>query len=280
MNVARFDDPAAFLEAAAVLLADEGRHNLMLGIARTAQHSPDLYPEYHAWLVTDDGQPVAAATRTPPYNLLLARPSSDAALALLVDAVEDDLPGVVGAQPEVQQFANAWAERANTTTTVQVAQGIYALEHVQPVRDAPGHMRRQAAGDTELLVDWLQSFEAEALHSVGNGEDRARRIVEYRLTAERAGLMVWESDGEVVSVAGFGGETPNGIRIGPVYTPPDLRGRGYATALVAQLSSQLLAEGRRFCFLYTDLANPTSNAIYERIGYVRLCESAEIAFAG
>jgi predicted GNAT family acetyltransferase len=141
-------------------------------------------------------------------------------------------------------------------------------------------MRRQAAGDTELLVDWLQAFEAEALHSVGNGEDRARRIVEYRLTAERAGLMLWENDGQVVSVAGFGGETPNGIRIGPVYTPPDLRGRGYATALVAQLSSQLLAEGRRFCFLYTDLANPTSNAIYERIGYVRLCESAEIAFLG
>ena len=64
-----------------------------------------------------------------------------------------------------------------------------------------------------------------------------------------------------------------------MYTPPELRGRGYATALVAQLSSQLLAEGRRFCFLYTDLANPTSNAIYERIGYVRVCESAEIAFS-
>jgi uncharacterized protein len=93
----------------------------------------------------------------------------------------------------------------------------------------------------------------------------------------RHNLMLWD-DGEAVSVAGFGGETPNGIRIGPVYTPPELRGRGYATALVAELSAQLLAEGRRFCFLYTDLANPTSNAIYERIGYVRVCESAEIAF--
>jgi predicted GNAT family acetyltransferase len=279
VNVARFDDPAVFLDAAAVLLADEGRHNLILGVAGTAQRSPDLHPEYHAWLVTDDGEPVAAAALTPPYNLLLARPRSDAALALLVDAIEDELPGVVGAQPEVERFASAWAERTSTTPTVQVAQGIYALEHVQPVPAAPGHMRLQAAGDTELLVAWLLAFEAEALHSVGNGEDRARRIVEYRLTAERAGLMLWENEGEVVSVAGFGGETPNGIRIGPVYTPPGLRGRGYATALVAQLSSQLLAEGRRFCFLYTDLANPTSNAIYERIGYVRICESAEVAFS-
>jgi predicted GNAT family acetyltransferase len=80
-----------------------------------------------------------------------------------------------------------------------------------------------------------------------------------------------------VSVAGYGGDTPNGIRIGPVFTPPELRGRGYATSLVAQLSSRLLAEGRRFCFLYTDLANPTANAIYERIGYVRVCEAAVFA---
>ena len=70
-----------------------------------------------------------------------------------------------------------------------------------------------------------------------------------------------------VSLAGFGGRTPNGIRVGPVYTPPDLRGRGYASALTADLTRRLLAGGRRFCFLYTDLANPTSNSIYQRIGY-------------
>ena len=89
--------------------------------------------------------------------------------------------------------------------------------------------------------------------------------------------------GDVVSIAGWGGATPNGIRIGPVYTPPELRRHGYATALTADLSQSLLDGrlfdgGRRFCFLYTDLANPTSNAIYERIGYVRAAESAEILF--
>jgi predicted GNAT family acetyltransferase len=82
-----------------------------------------------------------------------------------------------------------------------------------------------------------------------------------------------------VSASGWGGPTPNGIRVGPVYTPPGLRGRGYATALVAELSQTLLDAGRSFVFLYTDLANPTSNAIYERIGYVKLCESAMIAFS-
>ena len=86
------------------------------------------------------------------------------------------------------------------------------------------------------------------------------------------------TSGRVVSVSGWGGPTPNGIRVGPVYTPPELRGRGYATALVAELSQTLLDGGRSFVFLYTDLANPTSNAIYERIGYVRVAESAMIEF--
>jgi predicted GNAT family acetyltransferase len=105
------------------------------------------------------------------------------------------------------------------------------------------------------------------------------RGVEHRLSSPRAGLVLWDDDGPA-SLAGFGGHTPNGIRIGPVYTPPERRGRGYASALVAELSAELLSQGRRFCFLYTDLADPTANRIYERIGYERVCESAEIAFEG
>ena len=103
-------------------------------------------------------------------------------------------------------------------------------------------------------------------------------MVDHRLGASDGGFLLWEDSGEPVSAAGWGGPTPNGIRIGPVYTPPDLRGHGYATALTAELSARLLDEGRRFCFRVTDLANPTSNAIYERIGYVRVGESAMVAF--
>ena len=88
---------------------------------------------------------------------------------------------------------------------------------------------------------------------------------------------MWE--GQPVSLAGFGGPTPNGLRIGPVYTPPQHRGHGYGSAVTAAASHVALDRGKRFCFLYTDLANPTSNAIYERIGYVRVCEAAMVAFA-
>ncbi len=80
-------------------------------------------------------------------------------------------------------------------------------------------------------------------------------------------MRLWIDDGVPVSMTGFGAATPNGQRVGPVYTPPDRRGRGYASNLVAQGSQAALDAGRRFLFLFTDLANPTSNKIYQAIGY-------------
>ena len=102
-------------------------------------------------------------------------------------------------------------------------------------------------------------------------------MVEARLDRGTGGFALWEDDGPV-SLAGWGGETPNGVRIGPVYTPPGFRRRGYASALTASVSADRLAAGRRFCFLYTDLANPTSNRIYVEIGYERVCDAMEFVF--
>jgi uncharacterized protein len=95
---------------------------------------------------------------------------------------------------------------------------------------------------------------------------------------ERGHRVLWEHDGAAVAMAGFQGKTPSGVRISWVYTPPQLRGRGYASALVAALSQQLLASGNRWCFLYTDLANPTSNGIYQRLGYQPVCDAAHYTF--
>ncbi len=162
-------------------------------------------------------------------------------------------------------------------------QGIYALEHVEPPSGVPGTLRVATTADRELALGWLLAFAAEAIHEGAPGADRAEAMLDFRLSSPTAGVALWEDGGEPVSLAGWGGPTPNGIRVGPVYTPPERRGRGYATALTAELSQRLLdgrlfEDGRRACFLYTDLANPTSNAIYERIGYRRVCESAEIVF--
>jgi uncharacterized protein len=273
------DDPERFLaEAGPLLLADEARHNLAFGITATARDSPDVYPERRFWTIHAEGRVVAAALRTPPHGLVLARPESDAALAALVEAIDDDLPGLVGAVPEVHSFAERWSEKTGRAAQIERRQGVYALHEVQPVPAPSGAVREATATDRDLLAAWLHAFAREALGGTQADEAAAQRGADHRLSSANAGALLWEDDGSIVSLAGWGGPTPNGIRVGPVYTPPGLRGRGYATALVAELSRRLLAAGRRFCFLYTDLANPTANAIYVRIGYEQVCESAEIRF--
>jgi predicted GNAT family acetyltransferase len=92
------------------------------------------------------------------------------------------------------------------------------------------------------------------------------------------GIFVWVDGGVPVSMASLQGATRHGIRVSFVYTPPELRRRGYAAACVAAVSERALASGRRFCTLYSDLANPTSNSIYQRIGYRRIGESVIVTF--
>jgi predicted GNAT family acetyltransferase len=280
VSILRPDDARAFLEAAGpLLLADEPRNNLILGILATLLERPDRFAEKRFWVVTGDaGEPLAAAMQTPPYNLLLGGSTAGPALEELAEGIDADLPGVVGAHPEVDEFVQLWTRSHEVEPRVLRDQGVYALERVQPVPPAAGRSRSAGHEDLPLLLDWMVAFGEEVLEENDPGRAEARDAVEHRLGSQDGGFELWEDGGEVVSLSGWGGPTPNGIRIGPVYTPPEQRGRGYATALVAEQSQKLLDAGRRFCFLYTDLANPTSNAIYERIGYVKIAESAMVEF--
>ena len=119
MNVRRFDDAGTFLDAASpLLLADEARHNLIFGIAGTLRDHPSHYPEYALWLAEDGPEIVGAALRTPPHNLVLARPRGDSAIEALAAAIDDELPGVIAAQPEAEAFAKAWSAKTGVTSRV------------------------------------------------------------------------------------------------------------------------------------------------------------------
>jgi predicted GNAT family acetyltransferase len=261
------------------LLAEEARHNLALGILGFARDHPQVYPELEGWIVRDGGRIAGVAVRTPPYNLVLARPLHDLALEALAASISSELPGVVGAVPEVDAFTERWAARHDVTATVRFEQRIYALERLLPARPTDGRFRLAGAKDRALVIGWTHDFAAEALHGDDGDAGRTERSVDARLDpASPGGIGLWEVDDGPVSLAAFGGPTPNGMRIGPVYTPPAHRGRGYGSAVTAAVSRLLLDRGVRFCFLYTDLANPTSNAIYVRIGYEPVCDSRELAF--
>jgi GNAT superfamily N-acetyltransferase len=277
MDVVQLSDPAEFLERAGpLLLADEARHNLILGLAGTLRDHPALYPEHVQWVVEADGAVAGAALRTPPHNLVLARGSAEALEALARSI--DELPGVVGAVPEVEQFVTAWTALRDVRAEARIRQGIYALETVIQPSAPPGRPRVATARDRPLLVDWWGAFAVEALGALELDEEGAGRNVDHRLSTPGNGIALWEAAGEPVSAVGFGSPTPSGVRIGPVFTPPEHRGRGYASALTAHVSAEQLAGGRSFCFLYTDLANPTSNKIYVAIGYERVCDAIQYAF--
>ena len=262
-----------------MLLADEARHNLILGIAGTLVRQPSTYPEFALWLVENRGSVALAALQTPPYNLTLSRPLRSDALVALCDALEDEgraLPGVTAARPEVDDFVREWTRRGAFTPRARTRQRVYRLEHPPPAPAVPGRPQIATAAELRLLVEWLDAFAAEALPA--DAPNRASEaLVAARLDDDSGGFTLWE-DGEPVSLAGWGNPTPNGVRIGPVYTPPEHRRRGYGSAVTAAVSAERLASGRRFCFLYTDLANPTSNRIYSEIGYEPVCDSVDYAF--
>jgi predicted GNAT family acetyltransferase len=111
-----------------------------------------------------------------------------------------------------------------------------------------------------------------------DNRDYALKLVDELLTLPNQGMMIWD-DPDPVTMAGFRGRTPNGVRIGMVYTPPEYRRKGYATACVAALSQHLLDSGCRYVCLYTDLTNPTSNHIYQTIGYRPVVDSDEYGFS-
>lgn len=271
MHIERYDDAESLLGAAeSFLLLEEAANNLILGVAGGAARGD--YETFSGWLLRDNDQVMAVAAQTPPSNLLLARTASMDAIDTLAE-VTIDIPGIVAAVPEAERFVR---HRSDAVRRFQL--GVHQLTEVK-VDLEPGS-RRATDEDRDLLLTWMAAFIEETTGDESH-PDVARHTLERRLdrSADVAGIWIHEADGEIVCMSGYSGPTPNGIRIGPVYTPPEHRGKGCASRLVAAQSKWLLEQGRRFCFLYTDLQNPTSNAIYGRIGYEMVCESAEYSFS-
>lgn len=272
LAIERFGDASGFLDrAGAFLAAREAEHNLIFGISNSLIADPAI-AEMPAWFATvGDGRTiVAAAIQTPPRNVVLSEIDDPAAIPLFVaDLAAGDrssVPGVVGPVEEAANFARQWTALTGTGHELEMSERIFRLVAVRTPTAAAGSMRIAGLADRDLLVEWLMAFYEEAFPP-GTYFPDARGTVDRWLAGTYRTLYLWDDDGAAVSWCGVGGETPNGIRIGPVYTPPARRRQGYATSLVAGASQAQLDAGRRFCFLFTDLANPTSNHIYQHIGY-------------
>ena len=278
LRLERPSDVDAFIHVAGeFLLEHEAENCLPLGIADSIRAGD--YPEAYFAILRDGDTIVGAALRTPPFSVRLSVPFAVNAMPRLVDdlfVIAPDLRGVGAEVSVARAFAERWTERTGTVARRQMAERIFRLERVITTHPVPGSMRVAEAGDRSLLAAWLRAFALEALGE-RTDEGSGLRVADRWLAAQRRRMYVWE-DGRPVSIVGVSGETPHGIRVAPVYTPPELRGRGYASALTAAVSQAQLDNGRRYCFLFTDLANPTSNKIYRAIGYEAVCDVDDLRF--
>ena len=255
---------------------------MILGLCSRLIADPQAYaePPYLAAAAEEKGV-VAIGFRTPPHNLILSEIDAPAAIeAIAWDAQHAfaSLPGVLGPTEAARAFTETWRELTGVGAHRTMTNRIYRASAARPPHGVPGLMRAYRSDDRELVVRWLGAFIAEALPPRTVHEAPAV-VLARRIEDPDGGLLLWEDAEAPVSLAGFGNPTPNGTRVGPVYTPPGLRGRGYASALVGQMTAMLLNRGLRFCFLFTDLANPTSNSIYQRVGFVPVSDVDEYAFA-
>jgi len=165
-----------------------------------------------------------------------------------------------------------WQSLTGQSYQQGVKSRIYQLTQVEPVTTVKGHLRLATPGDRPLLFKWFAAFNAE-IDIVSDDEIERRVDVELK----RQSTYLWEDDAPV-SMVGGRQFSATAARIAPVYTPPKYRRQGYATAGVAALSQKLLEQGCKCCFLFTDLANPTSNAIYQKIGYRPVCDWHDYSF--
>jgi hypothetical protein len=205
---------------------------------------------------------------TPPFNLVVSWTDDRDAMPALAKELEKArvyVPGLTAPPEMAKAFADAWVEARGQTAMRTMAERVYRLERVIPVTGVAGTVRVADLDDRDLLVDWMDAFAHEALDRRDPMDPAV--VIDAALRTGTRTFYLWEHEGRPVSMAGVTGPTPHGIRVGPVYTPPADRGHGFASAVTAAASQAQLDQGRRFVFLFTDLTNPTSNRIYQAIGY-------------
>jgi uncharacterized protein len=264
----------------AELEQDEVANNLMLGIALRLQSSLDLVnPQPFLATVADQHGLALAALMTPPHPMTLYQHRIDIYQAY--DVLADYLltqkvavQTVSGRSQVASEFAKVWSTKMHLTQTVHMHMRIYELRKVLLEPTMAGTLQQATIDDIDLVVAWIRHFVEDAhLH-----DDRSQ-IPQLALgRIEDGGLFLWTVDGHAVSMAATSRPMRHGITVNLVYTPLEMRGRGCATSCVSALSQHLLDEGWKFCTLFTDLANPTSNSIYQRIGYRPVCDFDEYGF--
>lgn len=282
MKALRITDFDAFLAVAEPFFArDEAASTIPLTILASLRHTKVDVASIELWRVDAGSVPVVFAVRTPPFSVVLAHGSIDGVRELARQRATAEqngsaavLPGVTGPEAMARAFAETFSQASGRPVREEKRMRLYVLRAVTwPPNPPPGSFRPAGAGDIERLTDWFAAF----VEDVGMPSRAPREVIEQGVRSQR--LHVWEVEGDVVSMAQRSPTVGTCTRVNLVYTPPARRGLGYASACVAALSQKIVEETRGIACLFTDLDNPTSNAIYQAIGYEPVSDYRELRFA-
>jgi GNAT superfamily N-acetyltransferase len=231
---------------------------------------------------TDEtGELVGAALCTPPFPISVTALPPRAAASVVEHLVERgvDVRAVTGMRAESEAFAAAWAERTGAIEAHRMDQRLYRLGTLVPPTDVPGETTVGGEADIELLTDWRIAFTQDTGMPDGRWtREGIKAQVEYTIGAGN-GQLLWSVDGEPVAHAAVGLPRSGMSRIGPVYTPREHRKHGYGSAVTAAAAQWAIDRGADHVVLFTDLANPTSNSIYQQVGFVPVADALDITFA-
>jgi predicted GNAT family acetyltransferase len=263
----------AFRAAADELLSADPIRNTVVLTAVARNHENALLVTLH-----DQGTVVGAVIRVPPYPVNVSAMPIEAAelVAKTVLAADPTVDAASGPLARVDAFKDAWTGLTNTTAKKLFGLRLFKLGHLETPAIA-GRARPATEDDVPLLSEWTDLFMDETLRGVTgreSGEEQARRS----LTPGNIS-MIWEVDGKPVAFAGARGPFSGMVRVAPVYTPPELRGHGYASAATAAVSQWALDQEAEHILLYTDLANEVTNRIYPRLGYQAVEDFMEYTFS-
>ncbi len=253
-------------------------NSLMLGVCERLVSEPDAVQDPFFAVIKDSKDvPQLAGVMTPPHNIILAGwEDPPAAHQLLVQHLLETrrtVPGAIGPLSIVNTFVKCWEATTGQAYATSMHQRVYELRQVQMPEIPEGRCRCATPEDMEIVSEWLRDFEKEALSETRQPDRiRARRLVNQK------NVFFWQIGDSPVSMAMRTRPIQNSITISGVYTPPKYRQRGFATACVAILSHNLLSQGYETLTLFTDLANPTSNAIYQKIGFRPVCDFRMVDF--
>ncbi len=281
MEVTRYSSiPAFYDEVESFLLNQEDRAGIMLG--NSLRFKDKVWEDEQPFLATvkKDGEIMLAAMLIPPYALLLLEKEEEEGVAavphLVQYLIKEDfaIHKIMSPKAVGKTFSEQWTKAHSLEEKVLMNLRLYTLQSVIQPAARPGKLRKATQADLTFLPQWILEMteETNQLMTFAEAEEYAKARLENEF------LFIWEEDGRPVSMAAKTRPNIKGVSVNLVYTPRDLRGRGYASALVASLSDYLLREGFEFCTLYTDLANPTSNKIYQNIGYQPVCDYIELKF--